>query len=408
MIGGGFMEKFDLESINSMDGHEFENLISKLLINMKFKVEQTKKTADGGIDIFAYNEEPVVGGKYIVQCKRSSSPISESVVRDLYGVVTAERASKGILITNANFSSASTKFSENKPIELIDGYKLVNLLVKHFDFGKNIQEPEMPKHQELLYRAITKSIAVVKKDYREIKAGLVFQNKKHIQSNESYVKFFDNKNTNLIQFTEVFSNLMDSFNESPEEDMKDISQFVKSKIDNLNLLVRGLFGNWKDMFFTQYPDDFENVHKTMLKIYDSIFTSLFSWMAVLSSALDDPKGFVDKNNEATLTFAFDNDVIGECSESISGELERIRNIHKPSKGCFIATACYGYDSWEVALLRQFRDKMLLKNYLGVLFVNIYYMISPPIANFIGNRVFMKTIFRFLLSGVISFVKHTRC
>jgi len=101
------MERIDIEKINSMDGHSFEELVANLFRKMGFDIEQTKKTADGGIDIFAHSREPVKGGKYIIQCKRSNSPISESVIRDLYGVVNAENANKGLLVTNSTFTSAS-------------------------------------------------------------------------------------------------------------------------------------------------------------------------------------------------------------------------------------------------------------------------------------------------------------
>lgn len=49
-------------------------------------------------------------------------------MRDLYGVVTAERANKGILMTTGRFTSSAVTFSENKPLELIDGDSMLFLL----------------------------------------------------------------------------------------------------------------------------------------------------------------------------------------------------------------------------------------------------------------------------------------
>ena len=47
--------------------------------------------------------------------------------------------------------------------------------------------------------------------------------------------------------------------------------------------------------------------------------------------------------------------------------------------CFIAHALYPQEAEEIIILRNFRDSFLLNFYLGRVFVNIYYSISPFIA-----------------------------
>ena len=76
----------------------------------------------------------------------------------------------------------------------------------------------------------------------------------------------------------------------------------------------------------------------------------------------------------------------------------------PSGGCFIATACYGYDSGEVNILRRWRDNSLLTNKFGIRFVNSYYNYSPPIANFISNKPFIKKLIRISLKPIVSIIK----
>jgi len=64
-----------------------------------------------------------------------------------------------------------------------------------------------------------------------------------------------------------------------------------------------------------------------------------------------------------------------------------------TSGCFIATACYGIDSNEVQIFRDWRDKKLLTNSFGRVFVKTYYKLSPPIANFIRDKPTLKSAVR---------------
>lgn len=123
-----------MEHNELLSGVEFELLCKNLIDKMGFVTEITKASSDGGIDIIAYSNKPMISGKYIVQCKRYSGNVGEPIIRDLYGVITAERANKGILITTGSFTKAATQFAENKQIELINGYELSKLLeIYHID-----------------------------------------------------------------------------------------------------------------------------------------------------------------------------------------------------------------------------------------------------------------------------------
>jgi len=69
--------------------------------------------------------------------------------------------------------------------------------------------------------------------------------------------------------------------------------------------------------------------------------------------------------------------------------------------CFIATASYGHDSGEVGLLCNFRDKCLLTNPLGTAFVNAYYKLSPPLADFISESEPLKAAVRVALKPLVA-------
>ena len=66
-------------------------------------------------------------------------------------------------------------------------------------------------------------------------------------------------------------------------------------------------------------------------------------------------------------------------------------------GCFIATAAFGSAmAPEVERLREFRDSCLLTNGPGRAFVDFYYRVSPPIADFISHDEDLRQITRVML------------
>jgi hypothetical protein len=121
-----------------MDGYEFEDYVSGLLKKMGFIAEQTTYSNDGGIDIVAFYDRPIFYGKYIIQCKNWQGTVGAPEIRDLYGVVTDQRANKGIIITPSDFTEQAYEFAKGKNIELING-TVLNALVNEY-LGEEIIE----------------------------------------------------------------------------------------------------------------------------------------------------------------------------------------------------------------------------------------------------------------------------
>lgn len=121
---------------------EFESLIQNLFSAMGLDTKQTQASRDGGVDAVAYDDRPVLGGKVIIQAKRYKNTVGVSAVRDLFGAVMNEGASKGILVTTSGYGSASFEFAKNKPLELLDGTNLLFLLKEHAGLEARITVPE--------------------------------------------------------------------------------------------------------------------------------------------------------------------------------------------------------------------------------------------------------------------------
>jgi uncharacterized repeat protein (TIGR02543 family) len=75
-----------------------------------------------------------------------------------------------------------------------------------------------------------------------------------------------------------------------------------------------------------------------------------------------------------------------------------------TSGCFIATAAYGCPTAEqIDILRGFREGVLLGSAAGSQFVDLYYRLSPSIADFISGNSFLKTAVRELLVDPVVWV-----
>jgi restriction system protein len=110
---------------------EFEGFIQNLFAKMGFDTKLYQASGDGGIDCVAYDPRPIMGGKFIVQAKLYTKTVQPTHVRDLWGTVQHEGATKGIMITTSGYGPDSYKFAAGKPLNLIDGSGLLALCQQH-------------------------------------------------------------------------------------------------------------------------------------------------------------------------------------------------------------------------------------------------------------------------------------
>ena len=117
-------------------------MITNLFMKMGLESRQTQPSRDGGVDCVAYDPRPIFGGKVVIQAKRYKNTVGVSAVRDLFGTVHNEGASKGILVTTSGYGKASFQFAENKPLELLSGSNLLYLLAEYSAIEAKIEPPE--------------------------------------------------------------------------------------------------------------------------------------------------------------------------------------------------------------------------------------------------------------------------
>lgn len=131
----------DRPNLMELSPGEFENLITNLFAKMGLETKLTQASRDGGVDCVAFDPRPILGGKVIIQAKRYKNTVGVGAVRDLFGTMHNEGASKGILVTTSGYGSAAFDFAKSKPLELISGGELLYLLKEHGQMDATIIMP---------------------------------------------------------------------------------------------------------------------------------------------------------------------------------------------------------------------------------------------------------------------------
>ncbi len=142
-----FIDAYDIANkldnttnIAAMDWGDFEHLIREIF-EKEFsvtggEVKVTQASRDGGVDAIAFDPDPLRGGKIVIQAKRYTNTVGVSAVRDLYGTVVNEGATKGILVSTADYGPDAYDFAKGKPLTLLNGSNLLHLLEKHGHHAK--------------------------------------------------------------------------------------------------------------------------------------------------------------------------------------------------------------------------------------------------------------------------------
>jgi restriction system protein len=123
-----------LATIQALPFDGFERLCQRLLREAGFQqVTVTGRSGDSGIDGHGILElNAFVTFKVLFQCKRYKGSVGASPIRDLRGAMEG-RADKGIILTTGTFTQEARREARRdgaRPIELVDGDKLVDMFEK--------------------------------------------------------------------------------------------------------------------------------------------------------------------------------------------------------------------------------------------------------------------------------------
>lgn len=115
-----------LAMMRGMKPGEFEEFIAQMFTALGYQTRLNGGSGDGGVDI----EMTKDGRSHLVQCKKYiNRKVNPHDVRDFFGAMGDSHSDgKGFFITTNIFTLQTEQWAENKPIELIDGTRLIQLV----------------------------------------------------------------------------------------------------------------------------------------------------------------------------------------------------------------------------------------------------------------------------------------
>jgi len=116
----------DLLAISGLSRKEVERLVAEAYRRQGYQVDELGATAgesDAGMLLTKATQ------RVLMQCKYwKTRKLAEMPVRELYGMMAAQSANAGILITSGSFTLEASRFAGYGRIQLIDGPRLLAML----------------------------------------------------------------------------------------------------------------------------------------------------------------------------------------------------------------------------------------------------------------------------------------
>jgi restriction system protein len=113
-------------AVSAMSWREFERLMGEAFRRHGFTVTGFGDSVpDGGVDLGLMKH----GERFLVQCRHwRKQQVGVTVVHELNGVIAAQGAHGGFVVTGGQFTPEARAFAESCKIELVDGSSLERLI----------------------------------------------------------------------------------------------------------------------------------------------------------------------------------------------------------------------------------------------------------------------------------------
>lgn len=113
---------------DQIEWRRFEAVVEALFQQAGFETKTQSHGADQGIDIWLYSKHAPGQAVSVVQCKHWTKRVGVDKMRELLGVMTAHRVTRGQFATTSTFTEEAARFASANAISLLDVRALLKLI----------------------------------------------------------------------------------------------------------------------------------------------------------------------------------------------------------------------------------------------------------------------------------------
>jgi restriction system protein len=116
---------------DAIEWRRFEAVVETLFQQAGLETKSQSHGADGGVDVWLYSRQQAEVPVGLVQCKHwSGKEIGVDKIRELRGVMAANKVGRGVFATTSSFTTEAAKFGRENGIDLLDVDRLLVLIAK--------------------------------------------------------------------------------------------------------------------------------------------------------------------------------------------------------------------------------------------------------------------------------------
>lgn len=165
----------------------------------------------------------------------------------------------------------------------------------------------------------------------------------------------------------------------------------------------------QENFVSRYPNLHFNIEmdcisaQIFLNRYPTTYIDTFRGSEIFHSLSEIGRQKFHKMEQSVLVYSIKylpNSYNQLTSKSASATQDK-QMTQTSTEGCYIATSVYGsYDCPQVLVLRRYRDDSLSTSWQGLIFIKVYYAVSPLIVKVLGNHAWFNRICKVKLDKIV--------